>query len=173
MRNHLAITLAGLALILAAAPFIGAQENGPEALIGRARAVVTAADFSRDENTKALVDVLDASLLILPKSDKNAETRSRIEGVKKVMAQGEIFSDKAYQDLGLAYKSVSGGNAWAVPAELSGSGEAKKGIELATKLCAKLLDTALAAAKNGRNEEAVRDLLGMVLLVVTPMPATR
>ncbi len=44
-----------------------------------------------------------------------------------------------------------------------------KGIEQAIKLCAKLLDSALTAHKAGRSEESVRDLLGMVILVVTPM----
>ena len=87
--------------------------------------------------------------------------------------QGELFSEKAHQYLGLAYKPVSGGKAWKIPEELKAPGEGTKGIERATKICAKLLDSALAEHKAGRNEESVRDLLGLVILVVTPIDAGR
>ena len=173
MKNHSTIALIGIALLLAAVPALRGEEAGPEALIARARAVVLTPDPGRDAITKALVDVLSASLQILPQKDQTRECRSRIEEARKTLVQGELFSEKAYGDLGLAYKSVSGGTAWKIPDELTAPGAGSKGIEQATKLCAKLLDAALAAHKAGRSEESVRDLLGMVILVVTPIEAGR
>jgi hypothetical protein len=173
MTKHSTIALIGIALLLAAIPALRGEEAGPEALIARARAVVLTPDPGRDAITKALVDVLSASLQILPQQDRTKECRSRIEEAKKTLVQGELFSDKAYEDLGLAYKAVSGGKAWKIPEELTAAGEGAKGIEQATKICAKLLDSALAAHKAGRSEESVRDLLGMVILVVTPIEAGR
>jgi len=173
MKQHLMIALIGIALLLAAVPALRGEEAGPEALIARARAVVLSPHFSREAINGALLDVLDASLLILPRTDRTKECRSRIEEAKKPIVQGELFSEKAYGDLGLAYKSVSGGTAWKIPEELTAAGAGSKGIEQATKICAKLLDSALAAHKAGRSEESVRDLLGMVILVVTPIDAGR
>jgi hypothetical protein len=173
MKQHLMIALIGIALLLAAVPALRGEEAGPEALIARARAVVLSPHFSREAINGALLDVLDASLLILPRTDRTKECRSRIEEAKKPIVQGELFSEKAYGDLGLAYKSVSGGTAWKIPEELTAAGAGSKGIEQATKICAKLLDSALAAHKAGRSEESVRDLLGMVILIVTPIEAGR
>jgi hypothetical protein len=173
MKKHLMIALIGIALLPAAVPALRGEEAGPEALIARARAVVLSPHFSREAINGALLDVLDASLLILPRTDRTKECRSRIEEAKKPIVQGELFSEKAYGDLGLAYKSVSGGTAWKIPEELTAAGAGSKGIEQATKICAKLLDSALAAHKAGRSEESVRDLLGMVILIVTPIEAGR
>ena len=173
MKKHSMIALIGIALLLAAVPALRGEEAGPEALIARARAVVLSPHFSREAINGALLDVLDASLLILPRTDRTKECRSRIEEAKKPIVQGELFSEKAYGDLGLAYKSVSGGTAWKIPEELTAAGAGSKGIEQATKICAKLLDSALAAHKAGRSEESVRDLLGMVILIVTPIEAGR
>ena len=173
MKQHLMIALIGIALLLAAVPALRGEEAGPEALIARARAVVLSPHFSREAINGALLDVLDASLLILPRTDRTKECRSRIEEAKKPIVQGELFSEKAYGDLGLAYKSVSGGTAWKIPEELTAAGAGSKGIEQATKICDKLLDSALAAHKAGRSEESVRDLLDMVILIVTPIEAGR
>ena len=173
MKSKSTIALIGISALLAAAPALGAGETGPEALIGQARAVVTAPHFSRDEITKALVNTLDASLLILPSTGQPAETRSLIESARNVMDKGDLFSGPAYGDLGKAYASVAGGRAWKIPEELTAVGDSSKGIQLATKICVKLLDEALAAYKAGQNEEAVRDLLDMVLLVVTPIERVR
>lgn len=173
MKKHWMIALIAFAFLLATVPALRGEEAGPEALIARARAVVLTPDPGRDAITKALVDVLSASLQILPQKDQTKECRSRIEEARKTLAQGELFSEKAYENLGLAYKEVSGGKAWKIPEELTAPGEGAKGIEQATKICAKLLDSALAAHKAGRSGESVRDLLGMVILVVTPIDAGR
>ncbi|HSA94872.1 MAG TPA: hypothetical protein VLJ16_02390, partial [Acidobacteriota bacterium] len=126
---------------------------------------------SREAITKALIDALDASLAIVPRTDYAEEFKSRVAAVRKMFEAGALFEDKARQYLGLAYKLVSGGKIWEVPAEFKATDGVKKGIEKATELCGKLLDSALAERKAGRNVEACRDLLSFVILVITPIEA--
>jgi hypothetical protein len=171
MKTHTTIVLALLGSLALAAPSLICAQEGPEAMIEHARAVVLAPHFSSEEITRALIEVLDASLLILPETDYAAEFVSRIGTVKKMFEEGSLFSDKMRQYLGFSYKLVNGGVAWKIPEELKASDRVEKGIELAKKICVKLLDSALAERKAGRNERSVRDLVGFVLLVVTPMEA--
>lgn len=171
MKTRPMIALAVLGSFLCAAPGLSGQQKTAEAMIEHARGVILAPHFSSEEVTAALAEVLDASLLILPDKDYAAEFKSRIGTVRKMLGEGILFSDKERQYLGFAYKLVNGGVAWKIPAELTAEARMEKGIELARKLCAGLLDSALAERKAGRGEESVRDLLGFVLLVVTPMEA--
>ncbi len=171
MTSRRLISLLVLGLVLAGTSVLAGQENTPEALIGRARAAVLTPEGSRDAILEALIEVLDVSLMILPDRDYAGEFRSRIEWVRGSYREGVLFSDKARQYLGLSYKLVSGGNAWQIPAELKAPGPTTRGIERATEICVKLLDSALAERKAGRNEEAVRHLLEFVLLVITPIEA--
>lgn len=171
MKSRAMIALMVLGLIVSTAPVLAGQERTPDAMIGRARAAVRNPDGSRDAILKALVEVLDASLMILPKTDYADEFRSRIEWVRDSLKKGDLFSDKARQYLGLAYKLVAGGSLWQVPEELISAESAKKGIERATEICVELLDSALAERKAGNDEKAVRHLIAFVLLVVTPIEA--
>jgi hypothetical protein len=170
MKKRVTIALAGLALLLAALPALGDPGQEAEALINRARAVIQTPHFARDAITNALSDALGASLLILPETDYAEDLRARIETVRKMFDDEVLFSDKGRQYLGLAYKMVNGGKIWQVPEELKIL-DAKKGIEKSLEICLKLLDSALAEIKAGRNELAVRDLLDFVILVVTPIEA--
>jgi hypothetical protein len=166
-----AVAVIAVALVLAAAPALRAQEEEFEAKIGRVRATVLTPHFSRDDITKALVEALDASLQILPAADYEAEFRSRIETVRKMFADGALFEDKARQYLGLAYKMVAGGEPWKVPEELMSSYREVEITERAKKVCVALLDSSLADHKAGRHESAVRDLIGFVIFIITPVEA--
>lgn len=156
-------------LLLAGVPFLAGQGAGPETLIARARAVLQTPNPPERGIAEALGDALDASLLILPQGGYAAEFRSLVGGARKAVDKGGMLSDQIYHDLMQSYRLVTGGSDWTVPAELKAVGEPNKGIELAVEICGRLLDSALAAHKAGRNEDAVRDLLGMVILVVTPI----
>jgi hypothetical protein len=171
MKKRTLSALAVLGLLLPAVIAAQSRETGPEAMILRARTVVLTPDFPDDAIKKALIEVLDASLLILPESDYSKEFGSRIGTVKKMSEEGGLLSDKARQYLGLAYKLASGGKAWQMPEELKSPYREKDIMEQAKKVCLKLLDSALAERKAGRNEEAVRRLLEFVIMVVTPIEA--
>jgi hypothetical protein len=171
MKYFPIIVVIAAALLVAAAPVIEAQENGPEALIGRARAVSLSPHFSRDEIVQALIGVLDASLLVLPETSYAAEFKSRVETVRTMFAQKAIFEDKARQYLGLAYKLVAEGQAWAVPDELKSAYREADIMDGAKKICVALLDGALADLNAGRREQAVRQLISYVIFVITPIQA--
>jgi hypothetical protein len=171
MKKRLTFVFLGFAVLLAAGPALRASVNDAEELIGRARATILSPHSSRDEITRALVQTLDASLLILPATDYAAEFRSRVGSAKKMFEEGALFEDKIRQYLGLAYKLVTGGEPWGVPEELKPAYRQQDALDLAKKHCLKLLDSALAERKAGRNEQAVRSLIGFVLLVITPMEA--
>jgi hypothetical protein len=171
MKRTVIVALIAVAVLLAGAPVLEAQEAGPEALIGRARAVTLSPHFSREEITQALVGVLDAALLVLPATSYAAEFKGRVDTVRKMLADGALFEDKVRQYLGLAYKLASGGQAWAVPDELASAYREADIMDRAKKICVALLDRALAGIAAGRREEAVRDLVAFVLFVVTPVEA--
>lgn len=171
MKRSSTLALIGAAVLLAGVPFIRAQEAGPEALIGQARAVTMSPHFSREEITEALIKVLDAGLLALPPTSYAAEFKGRVDTVRKMLADGALFEDKVRQYLGLAYKLVSGGQAWAVPEALASAYHEAEIMDRAKRICVDLLDSALAEIKAGRLEEAVRDLISYVIFVVTPVKA--
>ena len=171
MKNIRTFALAGIGLLLIAIPVLAGPEETPEAKIGRARAVVLSPEASREAITKGLAEALDASLLILPKTDYAEEFRSRVETVKTMFADGALLEDKARQYLGLAYKMAAGGKAWQVPEELTSAYREADIMDRAKRICAVLLDSALAARRAGRNEKAVRDLISFVIFVITPVEA--
>lgn len=164
--------IAALALVtLSAAPALRGAQSSPEALIENARTVLKAPELPREAVTRALADALSASLLILPKKDYADEFRSRVATVREMFEVGALFEDKARQYLGLAYKLVSGGKAWEVPAELKSAYREADIMAQANKICGALLDSSLAEHKAGRDEAAVRDLISFVIFVITPIEA--
>ncbi len=167
MRDRLLTPFIGLVVLMAAVPILGGAAADPETVINHTKQIVMTPNPPEHGLIQALADILGVSLTILPPMDHAAEARSRIEAAKKSLGQGEPFSDKSCQGLGEAYKLVSGGTAWQVPAELKAPGHGS--IEDAKQICLKLLDSALAEYRAGRNVEAVRDLVSFVILVLTPI----
>jgi hypothetical protein len=171
MKNWTMIILITLGLLVSTAPALRGSQKDAESMIRHAASVIMTPDFSRDAILDALVEVLDASLLILPRTDYAEEFESRIEGARKTFVDRLLFSDKAHQYLGLAYRLVTGGKSWQIPEELASPYRGKDSLEQAKKVCQKLLDSALAERQAGRNEESVRYLLEFVLMVITPVQA--
>ena len=171
MNNRQTVTLVGLGLFLAAIPVLAVPEDAAEAMIGRARNVLMTPDAGREAISGALVEVLEASLLILPQADYAEEFRSRLGTVKKMFKDGALLEEKTRQYLGFAYKMVSGGKSWEVPAKLKSAYREVDIMERGKRIGAGLLDSALAARRAGRNEAAVRDLISFVIFVITPVEA--
>jgi hypothetical protein len=166
------IILLSLGLFLiTAVPALRASETGPEATVVKARAYILDPNFSPDGIEKVLVEVLDASLAILPQKDYAPEFKSRIDWVKASFAEKHLFSDKIRQYLGLAYKLVANGTSWQLPEELKSISSSQDGMKAAIKVCARFLESAAAEMKAGNNEKAVRHILDFVIMVVTPVEA--
>jgi len=171
MKIRTTIALIAFAFIVSAAAPLRGSGTKAEEMINHAYSVFMTPDPSGDAILKALTEILDASLLILPETDYSEEFKSRIEVAKKMFAERSLFNDKSHQYLGLAYRMVSGGKIWQVPEELTSVYREKDIREQANKLCQHLIDSALAERKAGRDERSVRYLLEFVLLIITPIQA--
>jgi len=171
VKNRATISLVLFGLLVSGAPLIGGQDKSPEAMINEAVSALMTPSASRDAVMSALLEVLDASLLILSETEYAEEYRSRIEVAKTTLDRRGFFSDKARQYLGLAYRLVTGGKVWTIPEELSSAYREKDIMTQARKICRKLADSALSELAAGRNERSVRHLLEFVLLVITPVQA--
>jgi len=172
MKTHRSIILLALGLLFfSAGQGLQASETGPEATVIKARAYLLDPNFRPDGIEKVLVEVLDASLAILPQKDYASEYKSRIEWVKASFAEKHLFSDKIRQYLGLAYKLVANGTSWQLPEELKSVSSSQEGMNAAIKVCARFLESALSEMKAGNNEQAVRHILDFVIMVVTPVEA--
>lgn len=163
--------LVALMCLVLAPPLLRGSSAAPETLINHARSVILGREASRDAMLNALVDILDATLLVLPETNYAGEFRSRIDTVKKLLKDGALFSDKVHQYLGLAYRLVTGGKTWRLPQELKGPYREADMMEQARKVGGTLIDSALAERRAGRNEQCVRYLLEVVLMVITPVEA--
>jgi len=173
MNHRKLIPLIALGVFfLSALPFLRASETKPEATIAKIRANILDPNFTPDGIDKVLIEALDASLAILPDKDFATEYKTKIGWVKSKFADKFMFSEKIRQYLGLAYKLVANGTAWQLPEELKSPYTGEKGsLEMAKKICGRLLDSALAEMKAGNNEKAIGYILGFVIIVVTPIEA--
>lgn len=170
MKVRLFIVSAVLTVLVSAAPSVQAASTDVPTAVGHARAVLTAEHFSRDEITKVLVEALEATIPILPKTSEAADSASRLTSVAATMKSGGLFSDKNREDIGLVYKRLNG-QAWQIPKEILNAPQPKDGIKLATQICLKLVDSALAEWNAGRGGKAAADLLSFVMLIITPIEA--
>jgi hypothetical protein len=166
MRKTSIVALAVLGLFATGIPALGGSGEDPEGMITRAVSVIM--DHSGDSKA-ALVEILDASLLILPKTDYAGEFRSRIESAKKESRESSLFSEKSYKDLALAYRLVAAGEEFKFPDVVLKAGGETAGIEKAVVYCQASIDAALSEFRAGRRECAVRHLVGFVLMVITPI----
>ena len=169
MKIRTTVALIALALSASAVTLLRASDTKAEEMINRAYSVFNTPDPSSEAIMKALAEILDASLLILPKTDYAGEFRSRIESAKKESRETSLFSDKAYKDLALAYRLVAAGEEWKFPEVVLKSAGEKAGIERAVVYCQASIDSALSELRSGRRECAARHLVEFVLTVITPI----
>jgi len=141
VRIHLPLVLIAIVVLALAPPLLSGSSTDPETMINHARSVILGKDASRDAMLDALVEILDATLLVLPETGYKAEFQSRIEAVRKLLGDGALFSDKVRQYLALAYKLVTGGKAWQLPQELRGPYREADIMEQARKVGARLIDS--------------------------------
>ncbi len=171
MKNRIAIILVALGFLVFAVPFLPGQETEPDMLIQRASSAIFGPAATPETLLKALTGLLDAAIMILPLMDDSIEIKHRIDVAKKMMVERGMLNDKARQYLSFAYKLITGGKAWKAPEELTSLYREKEIMELSGKIGRKLIESALAERKAGRNKDSVRCLLEFVLLVVTPIEA--
>ncbi len=108
----------------------------------------------------ALVDVLGR----MARSEKSlaASARLKIQEASDAFRADPSFEGRGVQALNEAWKAMSGGRAFAFPAEVND-------ISGATKQARSKIDNCLNALENRSGGRAVRDLLEALLMVLTPM----
>jgi hypothetical protein len=169
MKNRPIIALVSLGLLVVAAPVLRGSDTDAGSMIKHGASVILDRSASQETIKAAWFEMLDASLLILPRTDYADEYRSRIDAAKREFGPGTLFSDKGNQALADAYRLVASGKEWKFPEELiKGRGE-KDHMEKVVAACQGMLDTALAELEAGRRESSVRNLLGFILMVITPV----
>jgi len=171
MKARTTIILFAFGILPSGAPALRCADTKPEVMISNAASALMGSQASQDAILKALNEILDASLMIMPETEDSGEFRSRVGIAKQMFEERGLFNLKSRQYLGFAYRLVTAGLAWKVPDELSPAYRQKDIMEQAQRICKKLVDSALTEYKAGRNEEAVRDLVGFVLMVITPIEA--
>jgi hypothetical protein len=171
MRKRAIIALAIAGLVAARLPAHGTAGEDPEAMITRAVAVILNHSSLQEDSVASLVNVLKASLLILPATPYAGEYRAKIESATKDLGETSLFNDQAYKDLSAAYRLVAAGDDWKFPEVLikARSETSVAAIERATIYCQADIDSALTELKAGRRECASRHLVHFVLMVITPM----
>ncbi len=116
---------------------------------------------SEDEIRSALIQLLDAAVLTLPKSEHAADAKSNLEAARVELTAHALLSEKGYQHLALAYRALSGGNQFQFP-DIHTIEEAKVRIR-------NLLATSVASLRKGQEGPTSRSLLECVIIVLTPM----
>lgn len=169
MKTRFTVGAALVAFLIVAGPSLRGAGTDPGNMILHAHSVIMAGSASSEALKDALIEVLDAALLILPKTGADAECRSRIEVARREFDEKSVFSDKGYQYLSLAYRLMTDGIKWRIPDALSAAYKSADIMAAAKKAGQEKIDAALAGLKGGRDTEAVRNLLDYVLMVVTPV----
>ncbi len=169
MNGRSKMFFVGLGILTILAPTLRAQEKDVESMINHAYSAMTSPKASGQDFEAALIEILDATLLILPASDYAEEFRGRIDVAKKMIVERGMLNDKVRQYLGFAYRLVTAGQFWKQPEEIRAAYRQKDILEQSQKAVQRAVDSALAERKAGRDEQSVRWLLELVLLVVTPI----
>jgi hypothetical protein len=166
MRMTSIAGLVAVGLLLAGAPGVRSSDKDPESTI--THAVAALMDHSSDSKA-ALVEILEASLLVLPKTDYAGAYKARIASATKDFRTSSIFNETARADLVAARSLVTAGQEWKFPLASIRPRDDEKGIERATVYCQAEIDSALVELRTGHRECAVRHLLDFVLMVITPI----
>jgi len=169
MKNMTVVTAGIFSLLLFAAAPLQAADSDIAGMIAHANSVMLDHSASRDAHRRAMIEILDASLLILPQTESTDECRSRIEGAKAEFDEKSLFTDKGHQYLSLAYRLLTSGEKWQFPKEVQGAYQGEDIMARAKKEAQKLIDSALGELNAGHGQESVRYLLEYVLMVITPV----
>jgi hypothetical protein len=162
-RNASALTV--LFLVLTAFGLAGTP-TGPDALaenIQKASALLLDSEKSEDKNQGFLLLVESIDLAAAGGSFP-AGFQDNIRGALELFRQGSILDHQGGDKLRKAYTLLNSGNPFKIPAEISS-------IDQAVAYGRAQIQIALAHVNAGRNADALKPLLEVILMVITPMEA--
>ena len=124
---------------------------------------------SQEAIVASLSEFLDITLSLTTSSTYRKEIRHHVDTARDLIQEESIFHDKARQYLSFAYRMVSDGQRFKAPPELDDFITPSEAQEKATKYCRKLIADARSHVREGKEIEAARLLLALVLMIVTPV----
>ena len=117
----------------------------------------------------ALLELLDLSASLTPKSQYKAEIMYHIDVAKDLFQKESIFNEKARQYLSFAYRMMTNGKKYERPKELDEFVTPAEAQEKGQKYAQKLVEQALANLEVKNEGETAKLLLELVLMIVTPV----
>ena len=147
--------------------FMGAEDI--EARLIKASNDLFDSSPSKEKMVNSLIDFLDITLSLTASSKYRDEIKHHIDVAKELFKNSSIFNDKARQYVSLAYRMVTEGVKYQKPPELDEFITPAEAQEKALKYAKKLVEHARTSVRNGKDGNAAKLILELVLLIVTPI----
>jgi hypothetical protein len=162
MRNKArALLLAGLGWLAVAAVPARAEDFAKDI---RGAADRLLAEGGPGDVHGALRQLLEIAAGVGREAHLSAPVQAKLDSASAQAGRLSPLDERSRAAVDEAYTALNGGRAFAFPPAVAS-------IEQAKAYGRGQVDRSLAALSAGRSEEAVRELLGFVLLVITPMEA--
>lgn len=160
-----ASALSVLLLFVAAFCLAGtpAQTNGLEEKIQKASSLLLDSEKSGDKDQGFLL-LVESTDLAAAGGSFPAGFRDEIRGALEILRRGSILDEQGGNKLRKAYALLNSGKPFQMPTEISS-------IAQAVEYGRTQLRSVLAQVKAGKNADAVKPLLEVILMVITPMEA--
>jgi len=160
------VTALAVFLLVATTLGLAATTTRPDDLaekIQKASALLLDSEKSEDKNQgmRLLVESVD---LAAAGGSLPAGFQDEVRGALEIFRQGSIFDQRASDKLRKAYALLNAGKPFQMPTEISS-------IDQAVEYGRAQIQSALTQVKAGKNADAVKPLLEVVLMVITPMEA--
>ena len=150
------------ALWLAGAPAPGRAGDASEDVRAATERLLASDSQGPGDVHEALRRVLDITVSLGREARLPAPAQAKLDAASAQARRLSPLDERARAAVDEAYTAVNAGRAFAFPGAVSS-------IEQAKAYGRAQVDRSLAALAAGRSEEATRELLGFVLLVITPM----
>ena len=118
---------------------------------------------------QTLTQLIDCAAALSKKSQYVEEIKAQLDIAKNEFSQESFFSDKGRQKLKFAYRMLTDGQKYQVPAELDDFVTPAQATENARKYITKLFRVIKKDYRAGYHLRSAKNLVVVVLLIVTPM----
>jgi hypothetical protein len=140
----------------------GTQSDKAKAIQSAAGPLLGPGPSRPDEGTQAVRRVIEIAAEIGQDGRVPASARAKLTAAADLVRSQSPLDARCVAAVNEAYSALSGGQAFKFPAGVAS-------IESARTEGRAQIDRAVVALRAGRAEESVRELLGFVLMVATPM----
>lgn len=134
-------------------------------LMGRGTTTPNLEDFER-----SIRDLMDLAAAITPENQYKAEIQSRLAVARDRVRDYSLFDAKARQYVSFAYRMMTNGRRYEIPAELSQFVTPAELQEKTLRHIDSLVTRSVQSVEAGHSQDAARILLEIVLLTMTPSP---